>query len=332
MTASEPDRSPGNGRVQTLTAGAAETRWHPPGAKRMAPGGFHPGRSVLFALVYRVLVWTSKGGTGKTTTVANTGPELARLGYSVLMVGFDPQADLESTFGIDDDTDVTRIERLLESGGDARAAAIDLPVPPLPGRIGRKRRRAAGSLQLLPCSSQLLAQTAAVARRGYQDLDQLLATFGDVDLALIDTQGALTPISHTAAHAADGVLFVMEPGYYEYRALANRLAELEQMRADEGLDITPLGLLFVRTGQRSRQMREYRAHFEDPGTFAGQPLHVFSTHTRPQASVRDHPRLHQPTVIAEPLSHVAEDYRAFASELAERLGKLADTHAAGSAA
>jgi len=285
------------------------------------------------AVVYRILVWTSKGGTGKTTTVANTGPELARLGFSVLMVGFDPQGDLESTFGIDEDTtEVTRIEELLDSGGDPRTAAVDVPLPPLPRRVPWKRRGPVGRLRLLACSSQLLAHTAAVARRGYKDLDQLLSAFDDVDLALIDTQGALTPISHTAAHAADGVLFVMEPGYYEYRALAHRLAELDQMRDDEGLEIAPLGLLFIRTGDRSRQMREYRTHFEDPDTLPGESLHVFRAHTRQQASVRDHPRLQKPTVIAEPLSHVAEDYRAFAAELADRLAKLAETEATGSAA
>ncbi len=300
---------------------------------RVAPGGFDPRGCVAFGIVYRVLVWTSKGGTGKTTTVANTAPELARLGYSVLMVGFDPQGDLESTFGIDEDTDdVTRIEELLECGGDPRTAALDVPLPALPRRVPWKRRGPTGRLRLLACSSQLLAHTATVARRGYQDLNQLLSQFDDFDLALIDTQGALTPISHTAAHAADGVLFVMEPGYYEFRALAHRLAELGQMHRDEGLQITPLGLLFVRTSDRSRQMREYRAHFEDPGAFAGQPLHVFHSYTRQQASVRDHPRLQQPTVIAEPLSHVAEDDRGFASELADRLGKLAETQAAGSAA
>ena len=307
--------------------------WHPPGAKSFGTRRVPSDGARTLRAVYRVLVWTSKGGTGKTTTVANAAPELARLGYSVLMVGFDPQGDLESTFGIDEDTDdVMRIEELLEGGGDPRAAAVDVPLPALPRRVPWKRRGPAGRLRLLACSSQLLAHTAAVARRGYQDLDRLLSVFDDVDLALIDTQGALTPISHTAARAADGVLFVMEPGYYEFRALAHRLAELDQMHHNEGLDITPLGLLFIRTSDRSRQMREYRAHFEAPDTLDGQPLHVFHAHTRQQASVRDHPRLQQPTVIAEPLSHVAEDYRGFASELADRLGKLGETQAAGSAA
>jgi cellulose biosynthesis protein BcsQ len=274
--------------------------------------------------MYRLLVWTSKGGTGKTTTVANTAPELARLGYRVLMVGFDPQADLESTFGIEEDSDVARIEQLLDGGGDPLAAALDIEVPALPRRIKRRRRDGGGRLQLLPCSSQLLSHTAAIARRRYQDLDQLLGAFDrGADIALIDTQGALTPISHTAALAADGVLFVGEPGYYEFRALASRLAELEELRRDEGLEIAPIGLLFVRCSARSRQMREYREHYEDAEAFGGERLHVFKAHTRQQSSVRDHPRLRRPTVIAEPDSHAAQDYRAFAAELVDRLAAIA---------
>jgi len=265
--------------------------------------------------MHRILVWTGKGGTGKTTTVANAGPELARSGYRVLMVGFDPQGDLEATFGVDDaDPDVIRVEQLLAGSIDPRTAAVSIDVD----EVGE-----GGSLQLLASSSDLNAATSVVARRNFEDLDRILETFDDVDVALIDTQGAFTPISHTAARAADSVLFTMEPGYYEYRALAGRLADLEALKRDEHWDITPLGVLFVRTDGRSRAMREYRRHFGDAGSFGGEPLYVFDAHTRQQSSVRDHPRLAQPTVLAEPASNVAADYRAFAAELVTRIAASA---------
>lgn len=261
--------------------------------------------------MHRILVWTSKGGTGKTTTVANTGPELARLGYRVLMVGFDPQGDLEATYGIDDtDPDVLRVEQLLAGGVDPRTAPVAIAVD----GVGE----GPGSLRLLASSSDLHAASASVARRQFADLDRILGQFDDVDVALIDTQGAMGPLSHTAARAADSVLFTMEPGFYELRALATRLSDLAELEADEGWALTTLGVLFVRTDARSRQMREYRAHFADSESF-GEPLYVFDAHTRQQSSVRDHARVAQPTVLAEPASHVAEDYRAFAAELVGRI-------------
>jgi cellulose biosynthesis protein BcsQ len=277
--------------------------------------------------MYRLLVWTSKGGTGKTTTVANTGAELARLGHHVLMVGFDPQGDLEATFGIESggDDGPTDLGALLAGEGDARSAPIEIAVPAVPGRIRRRgNSKAPGSLRLLASSPRLNEHTVSLAERGYRDLDGVLGQLdADADFALIDTQGALTPISQTAAWAADGVLFTGEPGYYEARALVARLAELNQLHS-EGLHLDTVGLLFVRTDQRSRQMREYREHFADPENFPD-PLYVFRSHTRQQASVREHPAFQEPTVIAEPHSHVAEDYRQFAQELTERLASLKKT-------
>lgn len=259
--------------------------------------------------MHRTLVWTGKGGTGKTTTVANAGPEIARLGYDVLMVGFDPQTDLESTFGVDeDDHNIIRVEQLLAGEIDPTSAPMDIPLDGVAGR-----------LRLLACSSDLNVASAAVARRGYEDLDRVLSRFEDVDLVLIDTQGALTTLSHTAARAADTVLFTMEPGFYEYRALGRRLGELEGIKRDEGWTVTPLGVFFIRAAERSRHMREYRAHFQDAEAFGGDPLYVFKSHTRQQGSVRDHPRLGQPTVLADPASNVAADYRALAAELVERI-------------
>lgn len=265
--------------------------------------------------MHSTLVWTGKGGTGKTTTVANAGPELARLGYRVLIVGFDPQGDLEATFGIDDaDPDIVRVEQLLAGGIDPRTAAVTIELD----GVGET-----GSLRLLASSSDLHTATTVVARRNFEDLDRILDAFDDVDVALIDTQGAFTPLSHTAARAADSVLFTMEPGYYEYRALAKRLADLDELTRDEDWSLTALGVLFVRTDSRSRHMREYREHFADAGAFGGDPLYVFDAHTRQQSSVRDHPRLAKPTVLAEPTSNVAVDYRAFAAELADRIAASA---------
>ncbi len=281
--------------------------------------------------MYRLLVWTSKGGTGKTTTVANTSAELARLGHHVLMVGFDPQGDLEATFGIEPgggEVDQSRdLNALLAGRGDAREAPIDIEIPAIPSRLpkapGRSRgpAKAPGTLRLLASSPRLTQATVELGQRGYRDLDRVLRELDDdADFALIDTQGALTPISTTAAWAADGVLFTGEPGYYEARALVARLADLTRLRG-EGLHLDTVGLLFVRTNERSRQMREYREHFTNAEAFP-EPLYVFRSHTRQQASVREHPGFQAPTAIVDPHSHVAEDYRQFARELTERLATI----------
>lgn len=263
--------------------------------------------------MHKLLVWTGKGGTGKTTTVANAGVVLAQLGHDVLLVGFDPQGHLELTFAVSrNDPGIVRVEQLLAGGIDPRTATIEIPVDDAQGR-----------LRLLPCSQDLAGHTAALARRDFQDLDRLLEAFADdVDIVLVDTQGAMSAISHTAARAADSVVFSMEPGFYEYESLNDRLDELEQL----SLPITPLGVFFVRCDDRSRHMREYREHFQDAASF-GAELYVFSAHTHNQVSVREHPRFGRPTVLAEPASKVAVDYRAFGAELVERILATAEVAA-----
>lgn len=285
-------------------------RWHPSGSVGRQDYD-HP-------MSHRIIVWTGKGGTGKTTTVVNLAPELARLGYRVLAVGFDPQPHLELTFGIPrEDAHVVRVEQLLAGGIDVHTALVDIEIP---GAVD------GGRLAILPCSPELVHQTAAVQRRGFHDLDRLLGEVDDeFDLILIDTQGALTPISQTAVRAADSLLFTMEPGFFEYDALTSRLEELDALAA-EGWALALLGVLFVRTDRRSRHMREFREHFADSQAF-GESLHVFDTHIRPQLSVRDHPRLGLPTALAEPDSHVGADYRSFAVELVAHLASRAEASA-----
>jgi chromosome partitioning protein len=196
-----------------------------------SPSGADP----TVAGMYRIVIWTSKGGTGKTTTAANVAPELARLGYRVLLVGFDPTTDLEATFGVnDDDEQIVRVEQLLDrvDAGRVWDATIPVDVERLPRRAGRRASGlVTGQLRLLACSPALAAQTAAVSGDGYRGLAHVLEAIDDrVDLAVIDTQGAFTTLSHAAAVAADGVVFVGEPGAYERRALEVRLVELEQLR------------------------------------------------------------------------------------------------------
>lgn len=274
--------------------------------------------------MHRLLVWTSKGGTGKTTTVSNLGPQLAKQGYRVLMVGFDPQADLEASFGVmergvwqgpgeDDWRQVVRVEQLLGGGIDPHTALV----PVMEGD--------AGTLSLLPCSEALNEQLGRVTREKFQSLDVLLDQLADdFDLAIIDTQGADSPLSQTAVRAADSLLFSCEPGFFEFRGIARRLRELGELtaRADQeaGWAVSTVGIVLIKTPARSKHMREWREHFTETDY---PDLPIFDAFVRSSVDVREHPRHGGPTVLVDPEHPVSKDYEAVAAEFTQRLSATA---------
>src|SRR3954462_10171102 len=154
---------------------------------------------------------SQKGGVGKTLTCANLAAGLADRGHAVLMVDFDPQADLSASWALDDVAVRPRIEDSLEHP-DADVADAFEHIPLGDGT---------GSLALLPTGHERLRrQTARLLAGDGRELVRLLDPLdGRFDIALVDTPAGDTVFGRQAIVAADAAIVPLLPGYHELRAL-----------------------------------------------------------------------------------------------------------------
>src|SRR4051812_35003725 len=137
-----------------------------------------------------IAVLSQKGGVGKTLTCANLAAGLADAGLAVLMVDFDPQADLSSSWALGDDAQRPRIEDALERT-DAEAGDVLEHIPLGDGT---------GSLALLPTAyERLRRQTARLLAGDGGELARLLGPLRDrFDVALVDTPAGDTVLGRQA--------------------------------------------------------------------------------------------------------------------------------------
>jgi chromosome partitioning protein len=258
--------------------------------------------------VRTVAILSHKGGVGKTLTCANLAAGLTDLGRSVLLVDFDPQADLTASWGLDADAAGTAIE-------DALSREVD---------VGVALRHIAsasgdGSLALLPTVQERLREcTAPLLTGGSRQLLEVLEDVTDrFDVAIIDTPAGDTVFGRQALIAADRVIVPLLPGFQELRALTRALDALDELAAGHGTRVELLGALLLNADARWRATKEYSVHLASMAE--DHELALFDTVIPRHQPVADHARYGLPTIWLRPRSTVADAYRRLAREVVVRL-------------
>jgi chromosome partitioning protein len=206
-------------------------------------------------MAYVISVVNQKGGVGKTTTVVHLSAALARLGYPVLVVDLDPQANVSTTLGLVDPYEVkTTIATLML---DKTAS----PPAPWYDTIEDHVQLIYGHVQLTKVERDLprmsITMPGNVLRKR---LSQMALT--DDSIVLLDCPPSLSLLTVNALVASDYCLIPVESGSKYSLDGYEDLEELIRDVRDVNPKLDILGVLITRHDGRKNVCRAMKAAIE----------------------------------------------------------------------
>ncbi|MGH9079323.1 MAG: ParA family protein [Acidimicrobiales bacterium] len=247
----------------------------------------------------RVLaVANQKGGVGKTTTSVNLGAALAELGFRVLVIDLDPQANATTGLGLDARTfeismyDVLMRDSSLEDCVEPTSMKNLFVAPATIALAGAE-------IELVPAFSRELKLKKSIE-----------TVIDDFDYVLIDCPPSLGLITVNALAAADEVLVPIQCEYYALEGLSQlmRNVHLVASNLNPRLDISTIVLTMydARTKLADQVANEVRQHFGPKVCRIVIPRTV---------RLSEAPSFGQPITAFDPSSRGAVAYRELAKEV-----------------
>ena len=188
-------------------------------------------------------VSNQKGGVGKTTTCVNLAAELGRLGYSVLAVDIDPQANCTSGLGISpEDFELSLYDVLL---GEAEAKDAVLPTK-------------WEGVSLLPATIDLAGaeiELASVISRETR-LRRHLRSLDSFDVAIVDCPPSLGMLTINALVASDKLIIPIQCEYYALEGVGQLSKTVGLVRDNLNPELTISGVLLPMYDSRTRLSNE----------------------------------------------------------------------------
>lgn len=181
-----------------------------------------------------IAIATQKGGTGKTTTSLTLAAGLARLKHKrVLLIDIDSQANSSKVL----------LPNYMKISQDETVLRTVLKRQPIPIHA-----TATDNLFIAP-SHILMSNTdielmMAKDHREARLRDQLVNIRDDYDHIIIDCPPSLGWLTVNAFTAADGVMIVVSPGYFELDSIGQIRKTLDEVRDLFNPDLSLLGILF----------------------------------------------------------------------------------------
>ena len=245
----------------------------------------------------------NKGGSGKTTTTVSLAAALAERGLRILVIDLDPQGSATKWLGspelsiglVEFSAGGLRVSELVKT---STARGVDL-VPTSPS--------------LVPPSEAGETGTGLAIVRAFRRLPDYW------DLILVDTPPTLGYLSLAPLVASDHIVIPVEAHALAMPGVASVIASMERARRQVNTDVSLLGIIACRvnaTFHTRDVVASLRSRF---GAV------VLEHAIREAIRIAEAPAFQLPITQYASTSPVAQDYRAVADELLDRLGDLAST-------
>jgi len=238
-----------------------------------------------------------KGGVGKTTSAINIGAGLNRLGKKVLLIDFDPQANLSQSLGlIDQERNIYRALR---------------------GEYGLKPIEVVKGMDVIPSTLDLSGaevELSGEAGREYILRELIEPIRAAYDYILIDSPPSLGLLTINAFTASDEVFIPLQAEYLAIQGLTKLLEVIDKIkkRLNKGLKVG--GVFITQYDSRKVLNRDVvatiEAHFKDE---------VFKTKVRDNIALAEAPTQGLDIFRYNPKSYGAEDYLSLSREILERV-------------
>ncbi len=185
-----------------------------------------------------------KGGVGKTTTTINLGSALADKGYSVLLVDFDPQANLTSGVGCTEYS--SHIYSVLSGKVDVKDAIHTCRQP---------------NLSVIPSHKDLSGASIELVEEENREffLQSILAPLRksqDFDFIFIDCPPSLGILTINAFCASDALVIPLQCEYFAMEGIAQLMENISLIKNSYNATLEICGIVLTMYDNRTNLSQE----------------------------------------------------------------------------